>query len=61
MTGVQTCALPISTPSGKKENVELVEIPHAGHFELIDPASEAFKQVRTVAMSEGGLQSGGKI
>ena len=30
---------------GKEENAALVEIPHAGHFELIDPSSEAFKQV----------------
>jgi len=29
------------------EKVELLEIPHAGHFELIDPATEAFKQVTT--------------
>lgn len=27
------------------ESVELLEIPNAGHFELIDPASEAFKQI----------------
>lgn len=27
------------------ELAELLEIPHAGHFDLIDPASEAFKQV----------------
>jgi acetyl esterase/lipase len=27
------------------ESVELVEIPRAGHFDLIDPASDAFKQV----------------
>src|SRR6202142_2288925 len=50
-----------TAPSGKKENVKLGEIPHAGHFELIDPASEAFKQVRAVAMAESGLQSRGKI
>jgi len=27
------------------ELAELLEIPHAGHFALIDPASEAFRQV----------------
>ncbi|HKC01273.1 MAG TPA: alpha/beta hydrolase [Terriglobales bacterium] len=27
------------------ESAELLEISHAGHFDLIDPASEAFKQV----------------
>ena len=27
------------------ESVELAEIPHAGHFDLIDPGSEAFKWV----------------
>jgi pimeloyl-ACP methyl ester carboxylesterase len=42
-----------TAPSGKSENVELVEIPRAGHFELIDPASEAFQQVRKVVMAEG--------
>lgn len=26
------------------EKVELIEIPHCGHFELIDPGSEAFKK-----------------
>lgn len=27
------------------EKVELLEIPHAGHFDLIDPAAEAFRRV----------------
>jgi acetyl esterase/lipase len=27
------------------ESAELVEIPHAGHFDLIDPASDTFKHV----------------
>ncbi len=36
---------------GKKENAALVEIPHAGHFELIDPTSEAFKQVRSTVQA----------
>ena len=36
------------------ESVELLEILHAGHFELIDPASEAFKLVtRTVLTATG--------
>ena len=29
------------------ESVEALEIPHAGHFDLIDPASAAFRQVAT--------------
>ena len=33
------------------ESVELLEIPHAGHFELIDPASEAFKQVTSTVLT----------
>jgi acetyl esterase/lipase len=32
------------------ESAELLEIPHAGHFELIDPASEAFKQVTAAVL-----------
>jgi acetyl esterase/lipase len=28
------------------ESVQLLEIPHAGHFELIDPASKAFGQMK---------------
>jgi acetyl esterase/lipase len=31
------------------ESAELLEIPHAGHYDLIDPASEAFKQVMSAA------------
>jgi len=48
------------------ESAELLEIPHAGHFDLIDPASEAFKQVSSAVgaatpvaryrRSEGALQ-----
>ena len=34
-----------NAPAGKSEDATLLEIPRAGHFELIDPASEAFKQV----------------
>jgi acetyl esterase/lipase len=33
------------------EHVQLVEIAHAGHFDVIDPRSEAFKQVRTAVLS----------
>lgn len=34
-----------------RERVELVEIAHAGHFDLIDPGSEAFKQVKAAVLS----------
>jgi acetyl esterase/lipase len=37
--------------SAKKENAELVEIAGAGHFELIDPSSEAFARVRSTVMA----------
>lgn len=33
------------------EQVELLEIPHAGHFELIDPGSEAFQKVISAVRS----------
>ncbi|MFY9845309.1 MAG: alpha/beta fold hydrolase [Terriglobales bacterium] len=33
------------------ESAQLVEIPHAGHFDLINPASEAFKQVTSAALT----------
>ena len=33
------------------EHVELVEIPHAGHFDLIDPRSEAFKKVKAAVLT----------
>jgi acetyl esterase/lipase len=33
------------------ESVQLIEIPRAGHFELIDPASEAFKQVTSTVLT----------
>lgn len=36
------------------ERVELVEIAHAGHFELIDPGSDAFQQVRAAVMAACG-------
>jgi hypothetical protein len=31
--------------------VQLIEIPNAGHFELIDPASEAFRQVTSTVLT----------
>ena len=36
------------------EQVELVEIAHAGHFELIDPGSGAFRQVQSAVMAACG-------
>ncbi len=36
------------------EAAELLEIRHAGHFDLIDPAAEAFKQVRSTALGAVG-------
>jgi pimeloyl-ACP methyl ester carboxylesterase len=36
------------------ESVQLLEIPHAGHFELIDPAAEAFKLVKTTVLTAVG-------
>ena len=46
------CKASVKTaPAGKVENVELVEIPRAGHFELIDPASDAFKQVEAAVLA----------
>jgi acetyl esterase/lipase len=33
------------------ESIELLEIPHASHFELIDPASDAFEKVRSTALA----------
>jgi acetyl esterase/lipase len=36
------------------ESAQLLEIPHAGHFELIDPASEAFKQVTNTVLTALG-------
>jgi len=33
------------------ESAELLEIPHAGHLELIDPASEAFMQVKSTVLT----------
>ncbi len=32
------------------ESVELQELPHAGHFDLIDPTAEAFKQVTSTVL-----------
>jgi pimeloyl-ACP methyl ester carboxylesterase len=39
------------------ESAELLEIPHAGHFDLIDPASEAFRQVRSTVLTAVTRQS----
>ncbi len=33
------------------ESVDLLEIPHAGHFDLINPASAAFKQVTSTVLT----------
>jgi dipeptidyl aminopeptidase/acylaminoacyl peptidase len=33
------------------ESAELLEIPHAGHFDLIDPVSEAFSQVKSTLLT----------
>jgi acetyl esterase/lipase len=33
------------------ENVEFIEIPHCGHFELIDPKAAAFKQVTAAVLA----------
>ncbi|HLX84854.1 MAG TPA: alpha/beta hydrolase [Terriglobales bacterium] len=46
----------VSSRKKKKtgESAELLEIPDAGHYELIDPGSEAFKQVSgTVLLAVG--------
>jgi len=39
------------------ESAELLEIPHAGHFDLIDPTSEAFRQVRSTVLTAVARQS----
>jgi len=39
------------------ESIQLLEIPHAGHFELIDPASEAFGKVRNVVLKAAGTDA----
>jgi acetyl esterase/lipase len=33
------------------EHVELIEMAHTGHFDLIDPRSDAFKKVKTAVLS----------
>lgn len=33
------------------ESVQLIELAHCGHFDLIDPGSEAFKQVTATVLS----------
>ena len=39
------------------ETVELLEIPHAGHFELIDPTSAAFQRVTSTALAALGMKA----
>jgi len=41
----------VEQKKNKGESVQLIEIPRAGHFDLIDPASEAFKQVTTTVLT----------
>lgn len=36
------------------ESVQLLEIPRAGHFELIDPTADAFKNVKNTVLSVVG-------
>ena len=36
------------------ESVRLLEIPHAGHFDVIDPAAEAFKQITSTVLTAVG-------
>jgi hypothetical protein len=33
------------------ERIDLIELASAGHYDLIDPHSEAFKKVKSVALS----------
>lgn len=40
------------------ESVQLIEIPQAGHFDLIDPASEAFRQVKSTVLTAVGTSGG---
>jgi acetyl esterase/lipase len=39
------------------ESAELLEIPHAGHFDLIDPTSKAFRLVRSTVLTAVARQS----
>jgi acetyl esterase/lipase len=39
------------------ESAELLEIPHAGHFDLIDPTSEAFRQVANTVLTAVAQQA----
>lgn len=41
----------VSQKKAKGESTVLVEIPQAGHFDLINPNSDAFKQVKTTVLS----------
>ena len=38
------------------EEVELLEVPHAGHFDLISPESEAFKRVTNTVLAAVSLK-----
>jgi len=38
------------------ELAELLEIPHAGHFDLIDPSSEAFKHIENTVLAAIGIR-----
>jgi acetyl esterase/lipase len=40
------------------EAAELLEIPKAGHFDLIDPASKAFEQVKNVVLTAVAVPHG---
>jgi acetyl esterase/lipase len=40
------------------ESVELVEVPHAGHFGLIDPSAEWFDQVKRAVLSATSIRGG---
>jgi acetyl esterase/lipase len=43
----------VSQKKKSGEKMELLEIQHAGHFELIDPTSEAFNQVASKILAAG--------
>ena len=38
------------------EGVEILEIPKASHFDLIDPASKAFEQVKNVVLDSAAIR-----
>ena len=45
---------PKTAPGRKSEAVELVKFPRAGHFDLIDPGSEAFAHVTAIVRTAVG-------